>query len=113
MSSTLWTYNQIIQRLEVFAEGHYFLASFTHGQIDVKNLEKFPTYPHMHVIPEGFDYGPQEKTFNFRVLVFDKPRQVEEKPDYQKEVISDTQQVIEDLVYELKNGRTLFGNAFV
>jgi len=109
MSSTLWTYNQIIQRLEVFAEGHYFLASFTHGQIDVKNLEKFPTYPHMHVIPEGFDYGPQEKTFNFRVLVFDKPRQVEEKPDYQKEVISDTQQVIEDLVYELKNGRTLFG----
>ena len=104
------TYNIIIDRIKAFADGHLLIASFSHGETDVKDLDKFPSYPHLHVVPESFTAAPGGKQYNIRFLLFDTPRAIEDKSDYQKEVISDLSQILEDFVAEVKNGQTLFGS---
>lgn len=103
------TYNIIIDRIRAFAEGHYMIAGFSHGQTDVKDLDKFPVYPHLHVVPESFVGSQGAKTYNIRFILFDLPRTQDDKPDYQKEIISDLSQVLEDFVNEIMIGQTLFG----
>lgn len=104
------TYNIIIDRIRAFAEGHELIAGFSHGQTDVKDLDKFPLYPHLHVVPESFSSSQGAKQYNIRFLLFDLPRSIEDKTDYQKEVISDLSQVLEDFVNEIIQGQTLFGD---
>jgi hypothetical protein len=50
------------------------------------------------------------KTFSFQIVLADMPRDKEEKPEYQREVLSDLQRIAEDLVAEITNHRVLFGD---
>ena len=104
------TYNIIIDRIRAFANGHELIAGFSHGQTDVKDIDKFPMYPHLHVVPENFTAAPGAKTYNIRFLLFDLPRTQDDKPDYQREIISDLSQILEDFVNEIVQGQTLFGD---
>lgn len=104
------TYNIIIDRIKAFADGHLLIAGFTHGETDVKDLDKFPEYPHLHVVPESFTSTPGGKVYAIRFLLFDLPRSIVDKSDYQKEIISDLSQILEDFVAEINNGQTLFGD---
>lgn len=104
MSINNTTYNIIIEKLKQFADGHYFVRSFSHGEVAVKDLELNGEYPKMHVTPDVINYGSGLKDFNFRIFLFDTPRSIEDKSDYQKEVISDLTQIAEDLMGVLVNG---------
>jgi hypothetical protein len=50
------------------------------------------------------------KTFSFQIVLADMPRDKEDKPEYQREVLSDLQRIAEDLVAEITNHRVLFGD---
>jgi hypothetical protein len=50
------------------------------------------------------------KTFSFQIVLADLPRDKEDKPEYQREVLSDLQRIAEDLVAEITNHRMLFGD---
>jgi hypothetical protein len=50
------------------------------------------------------------KTFSFQIVLADLPRDKEDKPEYQREVLSDLQRIAEDLVAEITNHRVLFGD---
>jgi hypothetical protein len=63
----------------------------------------------MHVTPDVINYGAGAKDYNLRILLFDTPRSIEDKSDYQKEVISDLTQIAEDLIGVLVNG-SFFGD---
>jgi len=108
--SNVQSYNALIDRFHAFASGHFILKRFSHGQIEVSDLEKFGEYPFMHVVPSNVTYSKGMKTFSFQIVLADLPRDKEDKPEYQREVLSDLQRIAEDLVAEITNHRVLFGD---
>jgi len=108
--SNIQSYNALIDRFHAFASGHFILKRFSHGQIEVSDLEKFGEYPFMHVVPSNVTYSKGMKTFSFQIVLADLPRDKEDKPEYQREVLSDLQRIAEDLVAEITNHRVLFGD---
>jgi hypothetical protein len=108
--SNIQSYNALIDRFNAFASGHFILKRFSHGQIEVSDLEKFGEYPFMHVVPSNVSYAKGMKTFSFQIVLADLPRDKEDKPEYQREVLSDLQRIAEDLVAEITNHRVLFGD---
>jgi hypothetical protein len=64
----------------------------------------------MHVVPSNVSYSKGMKTFSFQIVLADLPRDKEDKPEYQREVLSDLQRIAEDLVAEITNHRVLFGD---
>jgi hypothetical protein len=108
--SNIQSYNALIDRFHAFASGHFILKRFSHGQIEVSDLEKFGEYPFMHVVPSNVSYAKGTKTFSFQIVLADLPRDKEDKPEYQREVLSDLQRIAEDLVAEITNHRMLFGD---
>lgn len=108
--SNVQSYNALIDRFKAFAAGHFILKRFSHGQIEVSDLEKFGEYPFMHVIPSNVTYSQGMKTFSFQIVLADLPRDKEDKSEYQREVLSDLQRIAEDLIAEITNHRVLFGD---
>jgi hypothetical protein len=103
------SYNVIIERFKIFAEGHYLIRRFSHGQIDVTDLEKEQEFPWMHVVPVSLQADPGARVFSFDVIFADIPRDKETNTDYQKENISDCIRLAEDLLAEIANGLVVFG----
>lgn len=108
--SNVQSYNALIDRFKAFASGHFILKSFSHGQIDTADLEKFTEYPFMHVVPSNVTYAKGMKTFSFQIVLADLPRDKDDKVEFQREVLSDLQRIAEDLVAEITNHRVLFGD---
>lgn len=108
--SNVQSYNALIDRFKAFASGHFILKSFSHGQIDTADLEKFTEYPFMHVVPSNVTYAKGTKTFSFQIVLADLPRDKDDKVEFQREVLSDLQRIAEDLVAEITNHRVLFGD---
>jgi hypothetical protein len=108
--SNVQSYNALIDRFKAFASGHFILKTFSHGQIDTADLEKFTEYPFMHVVPSNVTYAKGAKTFSFQIVLADLPRDKDDKVEFQREVLSDLQRIAEDLVAEITNHRVLFGD---
>lgn len=103
------TYNVIIERFKVFAAGHYLIKRFSHGQIDNTDIDKDQQFPWLHVVPIEVRANVGERVYTFDVVIADLPRDKETATDYQKEIISDTIRIAEDVLAEIRNGRTIFG----
>lgn len=103
------SYNILINRLNAFQTGHTQLNAFTHGQIDLMDPNQDGEYPLMHVFPSGQTIAKGGTIYQFSIWFLDLPRDKEDKPGYQREVISDMARIARDLVYEIANGQTLFG----
>ena len=102
------TLNAIAQRLEEFATNHFFIKSYSFGSPDDVDLEKFEVFPLMHVVYTGSDYNERTKTFSFEVYVFDRPNREEQMTTHQREVVSDAQMCLEDIVADIANGGNIF-----
>ena len=105
------TYNVVIERLRAFAEGHYLINKFTHGQISQTDLEQNSVFPWMHVDPIQVTPSGGSRSYQFEVTFADLPRDKEDDADYQKEAISDCIRLCEDLLAEVKNGHVIFPDA--
>jgi hypothetical protein len=109
MNSYNYSYNVLINRLEAFAAGHLLIKRFTHGQIDLADMDQNEQYPFMHVVPNNIKPVEGAMQFDFQILFADIPRDKETKAEYQREVISDCVRLAQDLIAEVKNGLILFG----
>ena len=103
------TYNVLIERFKAFATGHYKIERFSHGQIDVTDIEKEQRFPWMHVVPVSIQPSAGSRSFTLDVVFADMPRDKENKTEYQRESLSDCVQLAEDLLAEIKNGDVMFG----
>lgn len=109
MSTYNYSYNVLINRLEAFAAGHYLIKRFTHGQIDLADMDQDEQYPFMHVVPNNIRPVDGGLQFDFQIMFADIPRDKELKAEYQREIISDCVRLAQDLIAEVKNGIVLFG----
>lgn len=102
------TYNNIITALNNFATNHFFIKTFTHGNVEEMDLRKYENYPLMHVDYIGANYDVGIKTYSFQVYIMDLPSDKLDKISYQREVISDSEQCAEDLLADIVNGGNIF-----
>ena len=109
MSSYNYSYNVLINRFEAFAAGHLLIKRFSHGQIDLADMNQDEEYPFMHVTPDTIEPVKGAMQFGFHIIFADIPRDKEVKPEYQREVISDCVRLGQDLIAEIQNGLDLFG----
>jgi len=103
------TYNTVVERLAYFAQAHSIIRSYTYGESKDIDLSQAPEYPLMHSILTGVQTGVGSRTFRLTIVFADLPRSVEDKSRYQREVVSDCIQLIEDLLAEIRNGYNVFG----
>ena len=88
--------NQIIAELETFANVHYQIHTFGHGDVwEIAPNSSEIVYPILWFVPTGATTGVNEVTTNFTVLCMDLVRSGEEN---ETEVLSDTLQIILDVV---------------
>jgi hypothetical protein len=103
------SYNVVIERFKAFADGHYLIKRFTHGQVDVTDIMKDAEYPWMHIVPVSMNPSTGSRSFSFDILFADLPRDKETKTEYQRESLSDCIRLAEDLLAEIQNGQVIFG----
>jgi hypothetical protein len=109
MSTINYTYNVIVDRFRQFADGHFQLRRFTHGEISQADLEKEAEWPWMHVKPRAINYSPGTRAFSFEIFISDLPRDKEDKTGYQAESITDCSLIFQDLINEIHLGH-MFGD---
>ena len=102
------TLNAIEQRLSTFADLHFFVQSYGFGAPDEVDLDKFTAFPLMYVVYTGATYEEGQKVYAFEVYVFDRPTEQEQKSTNRREVVSDSEQCLEDLVADVTNGGNVF-----
>lgn len=112
MSTINYTYNVIVDRFRQFAEGHFQLRRFTHGEISQADLEKEAEWPWLHVKPRAINYAPGTRAFSFEIFISDLPRDKEDKTGYQAESITDCSLIFQDLINEIYLGN-MFGDQVV
>ncbi len=101
------TYNNIVEYFRLFASNHFFIQSFSHGNIEEADLAKYNNYPIMHVNYTGSTYD-EVQNYSFEVYVLGLPPDKLDKISFQTEVISDSKQCLEDLISDIKIGENIF-----
>jgi hypothetical protein len=102
------TFNNIVERFEIFAENHFFIKSFSFGSPDDVDLSKFEEFPLMHLVYTGATYDAGTKTYNLEVYILDVPHDKKGKVIPQKEAISDSEQCAEDIIADIRMGGNIF-----
>ena len=102
------TFNNIVERFEIFAENHFFIKSFSFGSPDDVDLSKFEEFPLMHLVYTGSTYDAGTKTYNLEVYILDVPHDKKGKVIPQKEAISDSEQCAEDIIADIRSGGNIF-----
>lgn len=100
------TYNNVINTLKCLGEQHLEIKSTTTGDITDIDLEKNTLFPLYHINPVSVDVSMSQKTFNFQLFVMDI---VDADGDAEQTVLSDTLQIITDIIAILKHGEILYG----
>ena len=107
------TFNNIVSKFQDFCDDHFFIKTFTFGSPSDVDLDKFEQYPLLHLVYTGGDYNsPKAKTYNLEVYILSLPPSKADKVDYQKENISNAEQVAEDILADIQNGGNIFQFGF-
>ena len=107
------TFNNIVSKFQEFCDNHFFIKTFSYGSPSDVDLEKFEQYPLLHLVYTGGDYNsPKAKTYNLEVYILSVPPSDADKVGYQKENISDAEQVAEDILADIQNGGNIFQFGF-
>ena len=103
------TFNNIVTKFQEFCDNHFFIETFSYGSPADVDLSKFERYPLLHLVYTGGDFNtPRTKTYNLEVYILSVPPAEADKVGYQKESISDAEQVAEDILADIQNGGNIF-----
>jgi|TARA_R100001163_G_scaffold19018_1_gene16814 hypothetical protein len=101
------TYNQILKKFEDVITANKFIKTFVAGDIYEIDLTE-TTYMYAHLSIESATFDNAQLTYSFRLYVMDI---VNKDEGNENEVLSDTLQVINDVINEFRNGSSTFGLA--
>ncbi len=102
------TYNNIVTKFQEFVDNHFLLQTFSHGSPSDVDLDKFEVYPLLHLVYIGGNYGENTKTYNLECYILDLPPSATDKVDHQQAAMSNSEQVAEDILADVKNGGNIF-----
>lgn len=107
------TYNVLIERFKAFADAHYFIRSFSHGEPTDLDLDKLQEYPLFHVTYLGAAYENGTKVYNVDIYIIDLSPVTGNSQQQAKEVVSDSEQCAEDVIADITAGWIVFDMEFV
>jgi hypothetical protein len=102
------TFSNIVDRFETFVEKHFFLKTFSYGSPEDLDLDKFEDYPLLHLVYTSGSYADKQKTYTLEVYIIDCPRGEENRKEFEKDCITQTEMVAEDILADLENGGSIF-----
>tara|TARA_R100001163_G_scaffold13569_3_gene12596 strand:+ start:5577 stop:6803 length:1227 start_codon:yes stop_codon:yes gene_type:complete len=99
------TYKGIITYFEAMCDAHQQINSFTYGEVDLFDKDKFTEYPALHLTPTGTAIDDQTIVYGFDVVVFDRYNVATNKMSNEATCLSDSLQILQDICKELTNGK--------
>jgi len=115
MPNNAVTYNQIVNRFRYFAEVHQLInGNFFHVRVNEADMQKAEGSPFMIVTPTSINReNGQVIVYGFEVRIMQLPKHDGENEEYEVEVLSDTAQMVEDLLAAIKYGYVFGDNVTV
>jgi hypothetical protein len=98
------SYNNVIDALKCVAITHAMVNNVSSGTTDEVDIAANSVYPLVHIVPGNVTAGVNQLAFNFNVLCMDLVK-VDERNEQQ--VLSDTLQILVDIIAQYKNGLLL------
>tara|TARA_R100001163_G_scaffold2920_2_gene4442 strand:+ start:15146 stop:16345 length:1200 start_codon:yes stop_codon:yes gene_type:complete len=102
------TFANIVDRFEKFVENHFFLKTFSFGSPEDLDLNKFENYPLLHLVYTSGNYVDKVKTYTLEVYIMDCPRGEENRKEFERDVITQSELCAEDILADLENGGAIF-----
>ena len=102
------TFSNIVDKFETFVENHFFLKTFSYGSPSDLDLDKFEQYPLLHLVYTSGSYSEKTKQYSFEVYILDCPRGEEDRKEFEKDVITQSEMCAEDIIADLENGGNIF-----
>lgn len=99
------TYRGIITYFEAITDAHQQINSFTYGEADLYDKDKFTKYPALHLTPTGTAIDDQTITYGFDVIVYDRYDVANNKMRNEANSLSDSLLILQDLCKELTEGK--------
>tara|TARA_R110002153_G_scaffold71343_1_gene186836 strand:+ start:82 stop:1278 length:1197 start_codon:yes stop_codon:yes gene_type:complete len=99
------TYKAIIQYFDSIAEQHQQINSFTYGEVNFFDKDKFTDYPALHLTPTGVSIDDQVVVYGFDVIVFDRYNVESNKMRNEATCLSDSLLIFQDLCKEITDGK--------
>tara|TARA_R110000787_G_scaffold43672_5_gene106993 strand:- start:1040 stop:2122 length:1083 start_codon:yes stop_codon:yes gene_type:complete len=102
------TFSNIVDRFDEFTKNHFFLKTFSFGSPADLDLDKFENYPLLHLVYTSSSYNEKVKSYSFEVYILDCPRGEEDRKEFEKDVITQSEMCAEDILADLENGGAIF-----
>ena len=99
------TYKAIIQYFDSIADQHQQINSFTYGELNFFDKDKFTDYPALHLTPTGVSIDDQVVVYAFDVIVFDRYNVESNKMRNEATCLSDSLLIFQDLCKEITEGK--------
>jgi|TARA_R100000081_G_C4820055_1_gene178933 hypothetical protein len=99
------TYRGIIAYFDAICDRHQQIQSFTYGEIDLFDKDKFTKYPALHLTPTGTAIDNQTIVYGFDVVVFDRYDVSSNKMRHEANCLSDSLLILQDICKELTDGK--------
>jgi hypothetical protein len=99
------TYKGIITYFEAICDAHQQINSFTYGEVDFFDKDKFTEYPALHLTPTGTAIDDQTIVYGFDVVVFDRYNVATNKMTNEATCLSDSLLILQDICKELTKGK--------
>lgn len=99
------TYKGIVSYFEAICDAHQQINSFTYGEMDLFDKDKFTEYPALHLTPTGTAIDDQTIVYGFDVVVFDRYNVATNKMSNEATCLSDSLLILQDICKELTKGK--------
>lgn len=99
------TYKAIIQYFDSIASQHQQIQSFTYGEVNFFDKDKFTEYPALHITPTGTSIDDQVVVYGFDVIIFDRYNVESNKMRNEANCLSDSLMILQDICKEMTDGK--------
>lgn len=99
------TYKTIIQYFDSIADQHQQINSFSYGEMNFFDKDKFTEYPALHITPTATSIDEQVVVYGFDVIVFDRYNVETNKMRNEAQCLSDALLILQDVCKEITDGK--------
>ena len=99
------TYKTIIQYFDSIADQHQQINSFSYGEMNFFDKDKFTEYPALHLTPTATSIDDQVVVYGFDVIVFDRYNVESNKMRNEAQCLSDALLILQDVCKEITDGK--------
>ena len=99
------TYKSLIQYFDKVCSEHSQINSFTYGEMNFMDDDKFNQYPAVHLSPSVTSIDDQVVVYGCDIIVFDRYDTDEDKMVNEMNCLSDALLLLQDLCAEFSNGK--------